>query len=121
MPQTGLRRKPVGALGMERFSIGLTIWVSLPGLTGQSSIHGRWLLDRPVKPGDDSTAIGQNLNGSHPLAIAPSTRTASPGIHRHGAGPPGRCRGPIRPTCAIPLEFRAPRDSEPTKTGPVPG
>src|SRR5215467_8236792 len=29
--------------------------VSLPGLTGQSSIHGRWLLDRPVKPGDDST------------------------------------------------------------------
>jgi hypothetical protein len=28
--------------------------VSLPGLTGQSSIHGRWLLDRPVKPGDDS-------------------------------------------------------------------
>src|SRR5260221_8740410 len=28
--------------------------VSLPGLTGQSSIHGRWLLDRPVKPGEDS-------------------------------------------------------------------
>src|SRR5262245_9334755 len=28
--------------------------VSLPGLTGQSSIHGRWLLDRPVKPGDDT-------------------------------------------------------------------
>ena len=31
------------------------IQVSLPGLTGQSSIPGRWLLDRPVKPGDDST------------------------------------------------------------------
>ncbi len=28
--------------------------VSLPGLTGQSSIPGRWLLDRPVKPGDDT-------------------------------------------------------------------
>jgi hypothetical protein len=28
--------------------------VSLPGLTGQSSTHGRCLLDRPVKPGDDS-------------------------------------------------------------------
>src|SRR5262249_48225189 len=32
-----------------------TFQVSLPGLTGQSSIHGWWLLDRPVKPGDDST------------------------------------------------------------------
>jgi hypothetical protein len=28
--------------------------VSLPGLTGQSSTPGRWLLDRPIKPGDDS-------------------------------------------------------------------
>jgi hypothetical protein len=25
----------------------------LPGLTGQSSSHGRCLLDRPVEPGDD--------------------------------------------------------------------
>jgi hypothetical protein len=31
----------------------------LPGLTGQSSIRGRWLLERPVKPGDDSTELGQ--------------------------------------------------------------
>jgi hypothetical protein len=31
----------------------------LPGLTGQSSIPGLWLLDRPVKPGDDSTEVGQ--------------------------------------------------------------
>jgi len=28
--------------------------VSLPGLTGQSSTPGLWLLDRPLKPGDDS-------------------------------------------------------------------
>ena len=33
--------------------------VSLPGLTGQSSIHGRWLLDRPVKPGDDSLEVAE--------------------------------------------------------------
>jgi hypothetical protein len=33
--------------------------VSLPGLTGQSSIPDRWLLDRPVKPGDDTTEVGQ--------------------------------------------------------------
>src|SRR6266849_8866054 len=31
--------------------------LSLPGLTGQSSIPGRWLLDRPVKPGDDSIVL----------------------------------------------------------------
>jgi hypothetical protein len=29
--------------------------VSLPGLTGQSSMPGRWLLDRTVKSGDDSS------------------------------------------------------------------
>jgi hypothetical protein len=28
--------------------------MSLPGLTGQSSTLGLCLLDRPVKPGDDS-------------------------------------------------------------------
>jgi hypothetical protein len=26
----------------------------LPGLTGQSSAPDRWLLDRPVEPGDNS-------------------------------------------------------------------
>jgi hypothetical protein len=37
--------------------------VSLPGLTGQSSTHGRCLLDRPVEPGDDSgVRINQNEN-----------------------------------------------------------
>src|SRR5258706_3438340 len=44
---------------LEHFSIRLTVPVSLPGLTGQSSIPGRWLLDRPVKPGDDSAEAGQ--------------------------------------------------------------
>jgi hypothetical protein len=34
--------------------------MSLPGLTGQSSTSGRWLLDRPVKPGDDSK-VGASL------------------------------------------------------------
>jgi hypothetical protein len=32
----------------------LILSVSLAGLTGQSSTPGRCLLDRPVKPGDDS-------------------------------------------------------------------
>jgi hypothetical protein len=31
--------------------------MSLPGLTGQSSTPGLWLLDRPVKPGDDGDQI----------------------------------------------------------------
>jgi hypothetical protein len=31
----------------------------LPGLTGQSSTPSRWLLDRPVKPGDDSGECDQ--------------------------------------------------------------
>jgi len=41
---------------LERVSIRLTLLMSLPSLTGQSSIPGPWLLDRPVKPGDDSAA-----------------------------------------------------------------
>src|SRR5258706_144881 len=50
---------------LRHFSIRLTLPVSLPGLTGQSSIPGLWLLDRPVNPpiksgeGDDSTEVGQ--------------------------------------------------------------
>jgi hypothetical protein len=39
---------------LEHFLFGLIPPVSLPGLTRQSSIHGWWLLDRPVKPSDDS-------------------------------------------------------------------
>src|SRR5262249_17445781 len=44
----------------------LALPVSLPGLTGQSSTSGRWLLDRPVNPpiksgeGDDSTEVGES-------------------------------------------------------------
>jgi hypothetical protein len=42
--------------GLKHCSVRLTLPMSLPGLTGQSNIHGRCLLDRPVKPGDDSAA-----------------------------------------------------------------
>jgi chromate transporter len=45
-----------------RLSIAFHVPVSLPGSTGQSSIHGRCLLDRPVKPGDDSM-VDVNLVG----------------------------------------------------------
>src|SRR5258706_14087320 len=56
------RDRKAGAAGLtSAFSIELTLPLSLPGLTGQSSIHGRRLLDRPVKPGDDSTEAGQPL------------------------------------------------------------
>ncbi len=33
--------------------------LSLPGLTGRSSNHDRWLLDRPVKPGDDTGRVSE--------------------------------------------------------------
>src|SRR5258707_15656097 len=42
-------------LRLEHFPFRLILPVSLPGLTGQSSTHGRCLLDPPGKPGDDST------------------------------------------------------------------
>src|SRR5260221_6889891 len=38
--------------------------LSLPGWTGQSSIHGRCLLDRPVKPGDDTGRVNLSLRSS---------------------------------------------------------
>src|SRR5258707_13068549 len=37
--------------------------MSSPGLTGRSSIHGRCVLDRPVKPGDDSECQSDNRLG----------------------------------------------------------
>jgi hypothetical protein len=47
----GAQRIPGQRLG--HLPITSTLSLSLPGLTGQSSTHGRRLLDRPVKPGDD--------------------------------------------------------------------
>jgi hypothetical protein len=44
--------------------------MSLPGLTGQTSIHGRRLLDRPVKLGDDSKMC-VNLNDKRQAPIPP--------------------------------------------------
>jgi hypothetical protein len=35
---------------------------SLPGLTGQSSNHRPGVLDRPVKPGDDSEVKARQLS-----------------------------------------------------------
>jgi hypothetical protein len=49
---------------MDRIPFGLILAVSLPGLTGQSSIHGRRLLDRPVKPGDDSMVVSPYLENA---------------------------------------------------------
>jgi hypothetical protein len=56
--------------------------LSLPGLTGQSSIPGRWLLDRTVKPGDDGVRYQFNpeqqlsrANSSAILLILASSRS----------------------------------------------
>jgi hypothetical protein len=45
----------------EHFPFRLILPMSLPGLTGQSSIHGWCLLDRPVKPGDDTDQPKQEM------------------------------------------------------------
>jgi hypothetical protein len=69
-----------GLIGsLEHFTIRLTLPVSLPGLTGQSSSHGRCLLDRPVKPGDDSR-VGANL-------IEKCSRASGKDIRRHSRHP----------------------------------
>jgi hypothetical protein len=53
-----MSRTPIGA---TTFPIALVQLASLPGLTGQSSTHGRRLLDRPVEPGDDNEmSVNQN-------------------------------------------------------------
>jgi len=52
----------IGDTTRSMFPIMLTPLVSLPGLTGQSSTRGRCLLDRPVKPGDDSESVNVDLN-----------------------------------------------------------
>jgi hypothetical protein len=63
---------PTHSIEPERFPVTPTHSMSLPGLTGQSSTRGRWLLDRPVEPGDDSEAacVNQNENASVVLAAS---------------------------------------------------
>jgi hypothetical protein len=49
----------------------LTLPVSSPGLTGRSSKHRPWILDCPVKPGNDS------LEDINPIEIRSSERTSA--------------------------------------------
>ena len=60
---------PLIGANISAFTYDLTLSVSLPGLTGQSSnpCRRRWLLDRPVKPvkpGDDRQSVRRS---SQPL------------------------------------------------------
>src|SRR5258708_2232668 len=63
--------------------VRLTLQVSLPspdlirGLTGQSSIPGWWLLDRPVEPGDDSLELAKRI-GKCARPSHSGTRDAEP-------------------------------------------
>jgi hypothetical protein len=57
--------------------------MSLPCSTGQASTHGRCLLDRPVKPGDDTEVLSTERKGSGstiPHALAPDP----PGVGEDG-------------------------------------
>src|SRR5258707_13697711 len=75
----------------EHFPVGQSYQVSLPGLTGQSNNPGQCLLDRPVKPGDDSL-LGINLieRSSNAAETAPETwpaiATAGRRSHRRRSG-----------------------------------
>jgi hypothetical protein len=60
-----------GNNAFRAFPFGLILSVSLPGLSGQTSIHWWGLLDRPVKPGDDSRT------GVNPIENTLSTATAA--------------------------------------------
>jgi hypothetical protein len=72
MATTGVA--PIGA-NISAFTYDLTLSVSLPGLTGQSSnpCRRRWLLDRPVKPGDDRQSVRRSPQPSKlaPMGVAP--------------------------------------------------
>ena len=59
------RPSPTSGVALEHLPTTLTLFVSLPGLTGQSSTHGRCLLDRPVKPGDDSNCLGRWISSNN--------------------------------------------------------
>src|SRR5215470_3103664 len=67
-----LRRRQWRRVVRRKEDVGspdLTVVIALPrldrGLTGQTSNPGRWLLDRPVKPGDDTTEVGSTLRLNH--------------------------------------------------------
>jgi len=82
--------------------------VSLPGLTGQSSIPGLWLLDRPVKPGDDSTQVGQPIeirsDIHHGVIALPGLATIFP---RHAGVALLSHSGPILPLRVERLRYGA--------------
>jgi tetratricopeptide (TPR) repeat protein len=55
---------------LEHGPIGLPLSVSSPGLPGRSSNHGRGVLDRPVKPGDDSIECAKLIGDTLADALA---------------------------------------------------
>src|ERR1700730_15119927 len=84
---------------LEHFSIRLTpTMLSSPGLSGRSSKHRPWLLDCPVKPGNDTVRVkltvkcSNRQNFDRPLLSAePQNRS---GQHRDNA--PGSGNGRSR-------------------------
>src|SRR5258706_7736680 len=95
-----------GQVAIAAFSARSTLLVSLRGSTGQSSIPGRWLLDRPVNSriksgeGDHSAVAGDLIEKRGP---PPTTQETNPYYGRpsdfgNPARPhPGHCRRPSRP------------------------
>src|SRR5260370_39967567 len=83
---------------LEHFTIRLILPVSLPGLTRSracptSALNveignirfrcnpvspGRWLLDRPVKPGDDSAELGQRNRRYSKFNVSPAAGAPRP-------------------------------------------
>src|SRR5277367_7040435 len=62
--------------------------MSLPGLTGQSSTPGRSLLDRPVKPGDDSE-VHVNPSEKRARRLTSDPNRSSLGLLPSGPDPVG--------------------------------
>src|SRR5258706_5874077 len=68
-----------GQVAIAAFSARSTLLVSLRGSTGQSSIPGRWLLDRPVNSriksgeGDHSAVAGDLIEKPGPLRTTQGT------------------------------------------------
>src|SRR5271155_5072954 len=61
--------------------------MSLPGLTGRSSTPGRWLLDLPVKPGDDSESVSRTQTPIAAGKSVPSTTALANGGRLRARGP----------------------------------